>query len=712
MMKNKISIKSILLIIALGFVAFGCKEWGNFTTYYNTYYNQERLLEESENEFFYQTEKKKNIPRVIVPDSSLFNSSIDKNLVPSYMTEYVISKQQRQGVEKQLDSILQKGSKIILRHPKSDYIVKTLYNIALAYYYKNEWLPSQVKCAEIVDKYPEDQLAPDALILYAKSLLIQRKFEQAEVMLSRTVDLAWVLKRFDILSEAFRLQAETRLYLNELEEALKPYKQAIIQTDDKTQKARWQLDLSLLLYRIGKFDKAILEFSKVYKYRPDYITTFETQIYTANSLIFLNRFDEAEKIIEKLDDDGKYDEWKYSIYSSKLLLAEHQGDLDKYKEIEKTADSLYPNNPALLASYYLRGKSLYDSNDYNKALQYFTKARITRTPVFNSANQIHAALNNWKLKHSQILTAENLLRTTNTLTDSARAAYAKNLFELGRLHEQLGNKDSVEFYYNKSIKNANIANPESAKYMYVYALSLQKSDLQKSDSLMDFVANNYPLTDYGKDAIKRMGYTDAFVIDTAADLFNSGTNLMQNKEYNYSILQFSKLINEHPNNKLEPRTLYSIGWLYERKLFKYDSALYYYKILVDKYPNSEYAKDVRYSVDYLAVMNSGEDIPDHLKERKQENYVPLFNREEALMPPPMVNKPQVEHNLNMQDIINDPKQLLKGAQKFMQDKIDKIQNFDPNSQIDSLKKIISLDSLTNIKIDNLEKLEVDSTEHK
>jgi len=711
-MKNKISIKSVLLIVALGFVAFGCKEWTNFTTYYNTYYNQERLLKESENEFFYQTEKKKNIPRVIVPDSSLFNSSIDKNLVPSFMTEYVITKQQRQGVEKQLDSILQKGSKIILRHPTSGYIVKSLYNIALAYYYKNEWLPSQVKCAEIVDKYPEDQLAPDALILYAKSLLIQRKFEQAEVMLSRTVDLAWVLKRYDILSEAFRLQAETRLYLNELEEALKPYKQAIIQTDDKTQKARWQLDLSLLLYRIGNFDKAIEEFKKVDNYRPDYITTFETQIYTANSLIFLKRFDEAEKIIEKLDDDGKYDEWKYSIYASKLLLAEHQGDLDKYKEIEKAADSLYPNNPALLASYYLRGKSLYDSNDYNKALQYFTKARVTRTPVFNSANQIHSILNNWKLKHSQILTAENTLRTTNTLTDSARAAYAKNLFELGRLHEQLGNKDSVEFYYNKSIKNANIDNPESAKYLYVYSLSLQKTDLRKSDSLMDFVANTYPLTDYGKDARKRMGYTDAFVIDTAADLFNSGTNLMLNKEYNYAILQFSKLINEHPNNKLEPRTLYSIGWLYERKIHKYDSALYYYKILVDKYPNSEYAKDVRYSVDYLAVIKSGEEIPDYLKERKQENYVPLFNREEALMPPPMINKPQVEPGVDIQDIINDPTKFLKGAQKFMQDKIDKIQNFDPNSQIDSLKKIISLDSLTNIKIDNLEKLEVDSTKHK
>jgi len=710
-------ITKFILLISLGSFVISlvsCKRWDNFTTYYNTYYNQERLLKESQNEFEYQTEQVKNNPRVVVPDTTLFSSKFDKSLVPPFMTEYIVTKQQRQAVENKLDSILIKGSKILARHPKSDYIAKTLYNIALAYYYKNEWLPSQIKCAEIVDKFPESEIAPDALILFSKSLLIQRKFDQAEVMLSRTVDLAWALQRYDILSQAFRLQAETKLYLNELEEAVKPYKQAIVQSNDKSLKARWQLDLALLLYRIGKFERAIIEFSKVLDYSPDYITTYETKLYTANSLSFLGKFDEAERILNDLEKDGKYDEWKASTFAGKMLLEKQRGNFEKMQAMEKEADSLYTNNPAIIAVYYQRGKDLYDSSDYNRALQYFSKARVSRTPVFNSANRMHTILNNWKLKQAQIYSPLQNIANGQKLDDSTRSALAKNLFELGRVHEQLNNNDSVLYYYKKSITFANPNDPETAKYLYVYALKLENTDLRLSDSLMDIVATKYSLTEYGKDAMKRMGYTKAFLIDSARELFDSGTELMLHKEYDYAIRQFSTLLNKFPGSKYEPRTLYSVGWMYERKLRRYDSALHYYKLLVDRYPNSEYANDVKLAVEYLAAVRSGEPIPEHLKERKREDYIPQRNFEELKMPPmPSVQmqKPQQEPGLNIQDLFTDPSKILKQFQNTLQEQIENVKTIDPTKQLDSLKKQFSVDSLTNIKIDQIQSLPKDTTKH-
>lgn len=705
----------ILYIVSIFFITISCKRWDNFTTYYNTYYNQERLLKEAQNEFEYQTEQAKNTPRVIIPDSTLFASKFDKSLVPPFMTEYIITKQQRQAVENKIDSILIKGSKILARHPKSDYIVKTLYNIALAYYYKNEWLPSQIKCAEIVDKYPDDKLAPDALILFSKSLLIQRKFDQAEVMLSRTVDLAWALERYDILSEAFRLQAETKLYLNELEEAVKPYKQAIVQSNDKSLKARWQLDLALLLYRIGKFDRAIKEFAKVFDYSPDYITTYEAKLYTANSLSFLGKFDQAEKILNELEKDGKYEEWKSSTYAGKLLLEKQRGNLAKFEEMEKNADSLYTNNPAIIAVYYLRARDLYDSSDYNRALQYYTKARVTRTPVFNAANRMHTVLNNWKLKQAQIYSPMQSLANGLALNDSTRSALAKNLFELGRVHEQLNNQDSVLYYYQKAVQYSLPSDTETAKYMYVYALKLEGSDLRKSDSLMDIVATKYSLTDYGKDAMKRMGYTRAFVIDTVRELFDSGTDLMLHKEYNYAIRQFNTLLSKYPGNKYEPRTLYSVGWMYERKLRQYDSALHYYKLLIDRYPESEYAKDVKLAVEYLAAVRSGEPIPDHLKERKRIEYIPEQSLPGLINPPPLpaANQPptKTEEGINIQDLFTDPSKILKQFQNTLQEQINNIQNLDPAKQFEDMKKQLNIDSLTKIKIDQIPELPKDTTKH-
>lgn len=710
-------ITRIILAITLGIIiisTISCKRWDNFTAYYNTYYNQERILKETQDEFEYQTEKGKINPRVVVPDTTLFSSKFDRSIVPPFMTEYIVTKQQRQAVENKLDSILIKGSKILARHPKSDYIARTLYNIALAYYYKNEWLPSQIKCAEIVDKFPESEIAPDALILFSKSLLIQRKFDQAEVMLSRTVDLAWALERYDILSQAFRLQAETKLYLNELDEAVKPYKQAIVQSNDKSLKARWQLDLALLLYRIGKFERAISEFSKVLDYSPDYITTYETKLYTANSLTYLGKFDQAEKILNDLDNDGKYEEWKSSTFAGKMLLEKQRGNFAKLEAMEKEADSLYTNNPAIIAIYYLRGKDLYDSSDYNRSLQYFSKARVTRTPVFNSANRMHNILNNWKLKQAQIYSPLQSIANGQKLDDSTRSALAKNLFELGRVHEQLNNEDSVVYYYKKSIEFSNANDPETAKYLYVYALKLENKDLRLSDSLMDVVATKYSLTEYGKDAMKRMGYTKAFVIDSARELFDSGTELMLHKEYNYAIRQFNTLLDKFPGSKYEPRTLYSIGWMYERKLRRYDSALHYYKLLVERYPNSEYANDVKLAVEYLAAVRSGEPIPDYLKERKLEDYTPKRNLEELKMPPmPAVQmqKPQQEPGLNIQDLLTDPSKILKQFQNALQEQIENVKTIDPAKQLDSLKKQFSVDSLTNIKIDQIQSLPKDTTKH-
>lgn len=713
-MNNNKSTFLLTFVTCIVLLSVSCKRWDNFTTYYNTYYNQERLLTESQNEFEYQTEQVKNNPRVVIPDSSLFSSKFDKSVVPPFMVEYIITKQQRQAVENKIDSILIKGSKILARHPKSDYMVKTLYNIALAYYYKNEWLPAQIKCAEIVDKFPENNIAPDALILFSKTLLIQRKFDQAEVMLSRTVDLAWALQRYDILSQAFRLQAETKLYLNELDEAVKPYKQAIVQSDDKSLKARWQLDLALLLYRIGKFERAISELSKVMNFSPDYITTFETKLYTANSLSFLGKYDLAEKILNDLDNDGKYEEWKASTFAGKMLLEKQRGDYTKMESMEKLADSLYVNNPAIIAVYYQRGKDLYDTSDYNRALQYFSRARVTRTPVFNSANKMHTVLNNWKLKQAQIYSPMQSLASGQKLNDSTQSALAKNLFELGRVHEQLNNEDSVIHYYKKAIEFANPNEAETAKYLYVYALKIENKDLRLSDSLMDIIATKYSLTDYGKDAMKRMGYTKAFIIDTARELFESGTELMLHKEYAYAIRQYNTLLNNYPGNKYEPRTLYSVGWMYERRLRQYDSALYYYKLLVERYPDSEYAKDIKLAVEYLAANQSGEPIPEHLKERKKLDYLPERNLDELKAPPIpalQMKPPQQEPGMNIQDLFSDPTKILKQFQNSLQDQIDNVKTLDPTKQLDSLKKQFSLDSLTNIKIDQIQTLPKDTTKH-
>lgn len=690
--KKHIIIISLLCVASL----FGCKRWDNFTTYFNTFYNQQRLIKEAENEFDYQKEKEANVPRVIVPDSSIISASSATGSPPPFMREFIVTQKQRQAVQRQVDSVIIKGSKILSFHPNSDYVDKTLFLMAEAYFYKNEWLPSQIKCSELIDKFPDSEFGADALILYAKSLLIEKKFEQAEVMLSRTIDLAWAKKRYDILTQAFRLLAEMKLYNNELEEAIKPYKQAIVQSDDKKQKARWQLDLALLLYKVEKFERASKEFDQVFEYSPDYITYYEAKLYKANTLAYLGEYDLAEQILYKLERDGKFEEWLAYTKVAQLNLLNMKGDVLEITKAEKFLDSAYANNPALSSYYYLKGKVYYDSNDYNKASKYFSRAKAVRSPVLSKATEMSNLLNTWKTKHQQIQSNFAKYQKGEALDDSTMLELASNLYELGRTHEHLNNPDSVDYYYSLATQISPPNKHETARFLYAYSVFLEDKDLRKSDSLMEVIVNNYPLTEYGKASREKLGYTEAFVIDTVKELYESGIELAMHNENYYALTQFNKLLTQYPGSKYEARTLYAMGWLYENNLRNYDSALIYYNLLIERYPQSEYAANVKMSVDYYSALKSGKPIPDNLQDKQLIIYVP--NDHPINAPAVPAEKPKNE-GLEFKDIFSNPSKIFEKGKEAIKSQIEKIQSIDPSKALDSLKNVYTNpDSLFKLNI--------------
>jgi tetratricopeptide (TPR) repeat protein len=201
--------------------------------------------------------------------------------------------------------------------------------------------------------------------------------------------------------------------------------------------------------------------------------------------------------------------------------------------------------------------------------------------------------------------------------------------------------------------------------------------------------------------MKKMGYTKAFVIDTVQEIFDSGTELMMHNEYPYSIAQFNTLLEKYPGNKLEPRTLYAVGWLYENKLKNYDSALYYYKILVDKYPMTSYAQDVKLSVEYMLAKQKGGELPDYLKDRPMEAYRPETDLIKLLEPPPPTNIPVKKDEFKLKDLFTDPSKLLQQGKDLINEKVQQVKDFDLKKQMDSLKSKISLDSLVQIPKLNL-----------
>ena len=80
--KNKFI--GLIAFLALSVIIDGCKQYDNFTTYFNTYYNENRLMGETEEEFEYQDENKQIKPRLFVPQSPNYIPAIPKSGPPPF----------------------------------------------------------------------------------------------------------------------------------------------------------------------------------------------------------------------------------------------------------------------------------------------------------------------------------------------------------------------------------------------------------------------------------------------------------------------------------------------------------------------------------------------------------------------------------------------------------------------------------------------------
>jgi len=649
-----------------------------------------RIMEEIEDSFGYHDEGKRKKPKVLIPEPEIYIPAVTKIGPPPFMKELVISQQKRQPVSTKLDSIEIKGSKVLARHPKSNYIEGTLFLMAKGYFYRNDWLPSQIKCSELIDRYPAGDWSADAHLLMAKNYLIRRKFFEGKLLLSRCVDIAWQKERYDILSEAFRLEAELALFEGDQEGALRPYKQAIAQSGDNELRARWQVDMAALLFRIGKFKKAERAFAKVHEYSPDYLADFEAYLYQASCLARLGYIEEAEAILDNLESDGNNEEWMTYIFAERYNLLRLQGKKEEITIAEKFADSAYVGSPALMGSYFENGMDYFRDFDYLKARTYFARSKSVRSPVFSTSQRLYYLINQWDEKRTRAIPSLQSYSKGEKLTDSAKSELSLTLFELGRVHEQLGNSDSSVFYYKYSVELCPRSDEQASRYLYAYSRILKESNPYSSDSLLDVIVEYYPLTDYGKDAMRQLGYTKNFVIDSVAELFSSGDRLRRAGDFPFAIQQFTKLYTIYPEEKeYAPKSLYSIGWIYERNLDIPDSALYFYQLLIEKYPYSKYAEDLRLSVAYLIAVRSGKELPDSLKlkiadtktKTKQKKAIPVRASQKNIN----IKNPsgQMMQQATPDNIIEAPGNMLKGAQKTLGKPVEMIKNFKiPDNPLD------------------------------
>lgn len=598
----------------------------NGLAYFNTYYNANRLMVDSEDEFLLFDEQNRTKPRILVIDEpTIVDDKPDDREVPQFMKSLIVKPEKLDKARIWIDSVLIKGSKLLVRHPQSDLIDQTLYLMAKAYFYRSEWHNSQMKCQELMDNYPYSQLSPDAHLLLAKTLLMQTKFVQADNALLRAIDISWGQHRYDALSEAFRIQAEVAMHFGNLEDAVKPYRRAIKQADDQVQQSRWQLEIGLLYYRKRQFADAAKELAKVTDFAPDALTRYEAELYRAAALAQLRRFKEAEESFQYLLTNRNYAEWRsftYSEYLTLMRMTNKQGTDSIFAMIDTLSHKEAP-----AAARYRQALDLFKKHEYEASQSIFIRSLMETLPSYFYASLYSRLLSDWKAQAPEAMNTVRfyeLLRNDSTAynsppQDTARRVAAFTMYKVGRIHERLGVKDSAQKYYQAAAETCPELDTSRARYLYAQAVlvgldrkttrlstkpdrktdSLEAAEKHFVDSILRVLVSKYPRTQQGIDARIRLGYTEYFVVDSLADVMQSADRFRQIKQYGKAIQKYNLVAMRHTESKHAPRAHYAQGWLFEKELRQRDSAVYWYQRLVEKYPNSPFAKEVKPSLDGL-----------------------------------------------------------------------------------------------------------------
>ncbi|MDE3056474.1 MAG: tetratricopeptide repeat protein [Bacteroidota bacterium] len=192
---------------------------------------------------------------------------------------------------------------------------------------------------------------------------------------------------------------------------------------------------------------------------------------------------------------------------------------------------------------------------------------------------------------------EERLAAEQTLVDSMKHSAVRTEFELGDLfYLDIEQPDSALYWYQKVVTESPLSE-YAPRALYTLAdiyRSAEKKDTVFQDSLFSLIVKNYPRSPYAQDARKALGLPLLVEAkDPAEGLYLHAEECFDSTQAGSAMTILDSIARTYRTSHLAPKSLYSIGWLYEYELGKKDSASAVYRKLLALYPDSKYAVAVR-----------------------------------------------------------------------------------------------------------------------
>jgi tetratricopeptide (TPR) repeat protein len=610
------------LILSIALIAEGCavfstigdgisQGYENSLTYFNVYYNANREFKDAESQ----------IKAAVKAAEGKSPQGAQPAPIPA-------------DAQKNLDLVIDKCSNILAYHSKSSYVDDALMMTGKAFYYKADYSKAERKFLELITQYPNSSLNLEAQLWYAKSEVKLGEYEQARTNLTALIAATESGGKSDVLASSYLIMGSLAARDNAMGSAIEYFEKSAKAADgDQLIGDAW-FQTGKLYFDDGQFENCVHASLKVQDYSDDVYQIFRSKLLATQAYRNLLLLDKALALENEMAKDYRFKDFLGVVLLERaniLFAAKRYSEaIDMYQALDTT----YAKTEAGATADFELGRYFeLTGNDYSKARDFYARAiTVPATPVLNEASHKVIALNLYFKEMKELSMTDSLLAQASRVDSTGRVAdtvasrgkdsssIAQDSMRTLRVsaHARL-NVDSLNAIKARAAASigelfyTDLANPDSAISWMKYSLRLEYDD-QSAPRLL-YILSELATSNPDKSAVSSKEYENQLVKDFPKSYFarqiqhlsmadSTNTKVVDSASIAYSVAEglidagknveaiaaLEKISTRYPASPVVAKSRYAIGWVYENRLAKMDSAAAEYRVLIALYPATPYAR--------------------------------------------------------------------------------------------------------------------------
>jgi len=577
----------------------------------------------------------------------------------------------------QLDRAYEKGSKVITKHSimikgveHNKWIDDTYLLIGMSHFYKADYLKALEAFDYIVKQFKDSPIKYQAMLWMARTYIQMENYERAQFTLDyikenglkkltkkNKLSLHKTNENKRVKRNFYAVYADWYIRQGNYQPAIQLMENAISLAKKKKQKRRYVYILGQLNQKLDKLAFANHKYKWVLKMNPPYDMAFNAKMNIAQCFNpnDANESKKVKKLFLKMTKDVKNKEYLDQIYYALAQIAFKESDSTNGIDYLKLSIENSKENKAQKATSCLQLAEIYfNKRSYEDAQTYYDSTMIflpTDHPDYEKIANKHSVLSDLVINLKTVYTEDSIQKIAK-MDESQRNKVISKIIENIIIEENRKKQEELAQQQKKlqALANQQSLNSQNAGQWYFYntnavgagynefvakwgerklednwrisnkGLTTDFSDNNETDTAQtntlsdkknpEIYISKLPLTE------EKIEISNQKIINA---LYALGTIYKEGLEDNKkSIASYEELIDRFPENKYKLNVYYLLYRLYkeEKNVRKSD---YYKNIILDKYPDTDYANIIR-NPDYDASKNSVDKTILNIYDETYSNY--------------------------------------------------------------------------------------------